>query len=159
MIGLTAKQFESPTHASDDHMYRQMTAAEQSTDLYSDRYHEMIAKLYTSPSPTIAAEPQQQKSTKSRGKQRSAGAAAVAQTPAAAAPSNPTAQSDSQVVVTQVVRKTAKLIKDLKIKIISAEMRADGKKLTVYYSADGYVDFRLLQRALYRRFQCRIWLV
>ena len=65
----------------------------------------------------------------------------------------------NQVVVTQVVRKTAKTIDDLKINIVDTEMQADGKKLTVYYSADGYVDFRQLQRNLYRRFQCRIWLV
>lgn len=65
----------------------------------------------------------------------------------------------NQVVVTQVVRKTAKTIDELKINIVDTEMQADGKKLTVYYSAEGYIDFRQLQRNLYRRFQCRIWLV
>jgi hypothetical protein len=65
----------------------------------------------------------------------------------------------NQQVITNVVRKTAKSIEHLNIQIIDTEMQADGNKLTVYYSADGYVDFRQFQRTLYRRFQCRIWLV
>jgi cell fate regulator YaaT (PSP1 superfamily) len=43
--------------------------------------------------------------------------------------------------------------------ITRAEFQFDGKKLTFYYMAAAYVDFRDLVRALFRVFGTRIWMV
>jgi cell fate regulator YaaT (PSP1 superfamily) len=43
--------------------------------------------------------------------------------------------------------------------ITRAEFQFDGKKLTFYYTADAYVDFRDLVRALFKVFGTRIWMV
>eukprot|EP00759_Apiculatamorpha_spiralis_P031330 PhF_6_TR33000/c0_g1_i1/m.48624 len=46
----------------------------------------------------------------------------------------------------------------LKMKIEDVEFQFDGGKITVYYSSKGPVDFRQLQRQLFRDFRCRVWL-
>lgn len=47
----------------------------------------------------------------------------------------------------------------LPMKIIGAVFQFDGKKLIFYYSANCYVDFRNLVRALFKIFATRIWMV
>ncbi|EAY19752.1 PSP1 C-terminal conserved region family protein [Trichomonas vaginalis G3] len=47
----------------------------------------------------------------------------------------------------------------LKMTIITTEFQFDGKKLTVYFSADQFVDFRNLVRSLFKFFETRIWMV
>ena len=46
----------------------------------------------------------------------------------------------------------------LPMEITAAEFQFDGNKLTFYYKASSYVDFRNLVRALFRIFQIRIWM-
>jgi cell fate regulator YaaT (PSP1 superfamily) len=43
--------------------------------------------------------------------------------------------------------------------LTGAEFQFDGKKLTFYFSATNYVDFRVLVRSLFRVFGTRIWMV
>jgi hypothetical protein len=43
--------------------------------------------------------------------------------------------------------------------ITGAEFQFDGKKLTFYYSASTYIDFRVLVRNLFKVFGTRIWMV
>jgi hypothetical protein len=47
----------------------------------------------------------------------------------------------------------------LPMQITAAEYQFDGKKLTFYYAADRYVDFRNLVKGLFRIFGTRIWMV
>ena len=47
----------------------------------------------------------------------------------------------------------------LPMKIMATELQFDGKKLTVYFSATQYVDFRALVQTLFRIFGTRIWMV
>ena len=47
----------------------------------------------------------------------------------------------------------------LPMKIQSTELQFDGKKLTVYFTADKYIDFRDLVHVLFRTFGIRIWMV
>ena len=47
----------------------------------------------------------------------------------------------------------------LNIKIVDTEFQADGNKLTVYFSSRRQIDFRRLQRQLFKQYRCRIWLV
>jgi hypothetical protein len=47
----------------------------------------------------------------------------------------------------------------LPMEITGAEYQVDGKKLTFYYTALKYVDFRDLVRTLFRTFGTRIWMV
>ena len=47
----------------------------------------------------------------------------------------------------------------LDMKIIDAEYQFDGRKLTFFYSATTYIDFRLLVRSLFKIFGTRIWMV
>jgi cell fate regulator YaaT (PSP1 superfamily) len=47
----------------------------------------------------------------------------------------------------------------LPMEITGAEFQFDGKKLTFYYTAERYVDFRDLVRTLFRTFGTRIWMV
>jgi cell fate regulator YaaT (PSP1 superfamily) len=47
----------------------------------------------------------------------------------------------------------------LEMEITGAEYQFDGKKLTFYYSAAKFVDFRDLVRVLFRTFGTRIWMV
>jgi hypothetical protein len=53
--------------------------------------------------------------------------------------------------------KTAEL--GLPMNITGAEFQFDGKKLTFYYTAGSYVDFRHLVRTLFKIFGTRIWMV
>jgi len=48
---------------------------------------------------------------------------------------------------------------DLPMSITGAEFQFDGKKLTFYYTAQSYVDFRCLVKVLFRTFGMRIWMV
>lgn len=48
---------------------------------------------------------------------------------------------------------------NLPMEITGAEFQFDGKKLTFYYKATKYVDFRNLVKALFRIFGTRIWMV
>jgi hypothetical protein len=47
----------------------------------------------------------------------------------------------------------------LPMEVTGAEFQFDGKKLTFYYSAGRYVDFRDLVKSLFRVFGTRIWMV
>ena len=47
----------------------------------------------------------------------------------------------------------------LPMEITGAEFQFDGKKLTFYYAASRYVDFRTLVRTLFKLFGTRIWMV
>ena len=47
----------------------------------------------------------------------------------------------------------------LPMKITATELQFDGKKLTVYFSANQYIDFRNLVHTLFREFGTRIWMV
>lgn len=47
----------------------------------------------------------------------------------------------------------------LPIRIVDTEFQFDCQKLTVFFDSSCFVDFRRLQRALYREYACRIWLV
>ena len=47
----------------------------------------------------------------------------------------------------------------LPMNITGAEFQFDGKKLTFYYTATNYVDFRVLVRMLFKIFGTRIWMV
>jgi cell fate regulator YaaT (PSP1 superfamily) len=47
----------------------------------------------------------------------------------------------------------------LPMEITSAEYQFDGKKLTFYYTAAMYIDFRDLVKNLFRSFGTRIWMV
>jgi hypothetical protein len=47
----------------------------------------------------------------------------------------------------------------LPMEVTSAEYQFDGKKLTFYYTAAKYIDFRNLVRALFRTFGTRIWMM
>ena len=45
------------------------------------------------------------------------------------------------------------------IKVLDAEFQFDMNKLTIYFRAKTtYIDFRKLQRGLFKEFRCRIWL-
>ncbi len=48
---------------------------------------------------------------------------------------------------------------NLNIKIVDTEFQSDGNKLTVYFSSRRMIDFRQLQRQLFKQYRCRIWLV
>jgi hypothetical protein len=48
---------------------------------------------------------------------------------------------------------------NLDIKVVDTEFQFDNNKLTVYFeSTSGHIDFRKLQRGLFREHRCRIWL-
>ena len=47
----------------------------------------------------------------------------------------------------------------LPMTITSTEFQFDGKKLTVYFKADKYIDFRNLVHSLFKIFGTRIWMV
>lgn len=48
---------------------------------------------------------------------------------------------------------------NLPMRITGAEYQFDGKKLTFYYTASKYVDFRNLVRTLFHVFSTRIWMI
>jgi cell fate regulator YaaT (PSP1 superfamily) len=60
--------------------------------------------------------------------------------------------------VTAQVQKLAESF-GLGIRVNDTEFQMDGNKLTVFFSSRVFVDFRKLQRSLFREFRCRIWLV
>jgi len=47
----------------------------------------------------------------------------------------------------------------LGIRIVDVEFQMDMNKLTIFFASKCFVDFRKLQRALFREYRCRIWLV
>jgi len=47
----------------------------------------------------------------------------------------------------------------LGIRVVDTEFQMDNNKLTVFFSSKVFVDFRKLQRGLFREYRCRIWLV
>ena len=47
----------------------------------------------------------------------------------------------------------------LPMQITGAEYQFDGKKLTFYYSAQSFIDFRNLVRILFKNFGTRIWMI
>jgi len=47
----------------------------------------------------------------------------------------------------------------LGIRVVDTEFQMDKNKLTVFFSSKVFVDFRKLQRSLFREYRCRIWLV
>jgi cell fate regulator YaaT (PSP1 superfamily) len=47
-------------------------------------------------------------------------------------------------------------VRDLKMELVEAEMGFNGRRLTIYFSAERRVDFRELVKDLANRFQCRI---
>lgn len=55
------------------------------------------------------------------------------------------------------------LSKELKLNLVvlDCEFQADLQKLTVFYrpTVEGLIDFRQLQRSLFKQFRCRIWLL
>lgn len=59
---------------------------------------------------------------------------------------------------TQTVQKLAESF-GLGIRVMDTEFQTDGNKLTVYFASKVFVDFRKLQRCLFRDYRCRIWLV
>jgi len=62
---------------------------------------------------------------------------------------------------TAAVRLCQQRVKEHRIKnmkIEDVEFQMDGQKVTVYFSQEGFVDFRQLQRQLFRDFRCRVWL-
>jgi hypothetical protein len=67
-------------------------------------------------------------------------------------------KSEREARALEVCRsKTAEL--GLPMAITHAEFQFDGKKLTFYYTAASYVDFRDLVRLLFKVFGTRIWMV
>ena len=59
----------------------------------------------------------------------------------------------------QYCRQMAHEIYHLPIRIVDAEYQFDRNKLTVYYAAEGRVDFRDFVKAIYSTFKARIWMV
>ena len=49
----------------------------------------------------------------------------------------------------------------LKMTVLDCEFQADLQKLTIFYrpAVEGLIDFRQLQRSLFKHFRCRIWLL
>jgi cell fate regulator YaaT (PSP1 superfamily) len=47
----------------------------------------------------------------------------------------------------------------LGIRVIDTEFQTDGNKLTIYFTSRRQIDFRRLQRQMFKQYRCRIWLV
>jgi len=47
----------------------------------------------------------------------------------------------------------------INMSIVDTEYQLDQNKLSVYYKSKGMVDFRRVQRTLFREFRCRVWFV
>jgi hypothetical protein len=60
--------------------------------------------------------------------------------------------------VTAGIQKLAESL-GLGIRVVDTEFQMDNNKLTVFFSSKVFVDFRKLQRSLFREYRCRIWLV
>jgi len=63
-----------------------------------------------------------------------------------------------EAAATRVCQENADAL-GLPMKIVDCEYQADYAKLTIFFSAKTPVDFRKLQRCLFKEFRCRIWLV
>jgi len=48
---------------------------------------------------------------------------------------------------------------ELGIRVVDTEFQTDGNKLTVYFTSRRQIDFRRLQRQMFKQYRCRIWLV
>lgn len=50
---------------------------------------------------------------------------------------------------------------EVDMRVVDVELQSDGNKLSIFYatSSGGPVDFRQLQRYLFRQYRCRIWFV
>ena len=59
---------------------------------------------------------------------------------------------------TASIQKTAES-NGLGIRVLDVEFQLDMNKLTVFFASKCFVDFRKFQRALFREYRCRIWLV
>lgn len=57
-----------------------------------------------------------------------------------------------------VVRKAVKEL-GLNMLIVDTEYQLDESKLTIFFDSKVAVDFRRLQRVLFREFRCRVWIV
>jgi len=68
------------------------------------------------------------------------------------------ARNEREGTTTTFVQKLAESF-GLGIKVVDVEFQTDGNKMTVYFASKCFVDFRKLQRSLFRDFRCRIWLV
>jgi len=64
----------------------------------------------------------------------------------------------NEVQVTTNVQRVAESV-GLGIRVVDTEFQTDMNKLTIYYSARAPIDFRKLQRTLFRDYRCRIWIV
>lgn len=67
-------------------------------------------------------------------------------------------QASREDATTASIQKMADNI-GLAIRIVDTEFYLDGNKLTVFFASKMAVDFRKLQRSLFREFRCRIWLI
>ena len=47
---------------------------------------------------------------------------------------------------------------DVKMHLVDVEFQLDSNKVTIYYKSEKTIDFRRLQRRLFERFKCRIWM-
>jgi len=47
----------------------------------------------------------------------------------------------------------------LSMSIVDTEYQFDQNKLSIFFKSKGMVDFRRLQRVLFREFRCRVWMV
>lgn len=65
-------------------------------------------------------------------------------------------QRKEQLVQCQVQTLSESL--NLGIKIVDTEFQFDNNKLTIFFSGRAQIDFRKLQRGLFREHRCRIWL-
>lgn len=63
-----------------------------------------------------------------------------------------------EATTTKAIQKLSESL-GLGIKIVDTEFQMDSNKLTVFFSSKIFVDFRKLQRSLFRDYRCRIWLV
>jgi len=68
------------------------------------------------------------------------------------------AQRAKETGVTKSIQRLSESL-GLGIKIVDTEFQMDNNKLTVFFSSKIFVDFRKLQRSLFRDYRCRIWLV
>lgn len=60
--------------------------------------------------------------------------------------------------VVDVVQDAANAL-NLPMSVVDVEFQFDRNKLTIFFQSDIVVDFRKLQRTLFKQFGCRIWLV
>lgn len=60
--------------------------------------------------------------------------------------------------LTDHVQALANSLNLVAMRVVDVESQFDGNKMTVFFQARCVVDFRALQRALFRTFGCRIWL-